>query len=151
MARAHSTVSASPNAGAVRGGPSVERHQSPPRTVRSYAFFLVANLAVLGVALGPAAVVGLTRLRDPGPRLLVGAGIAVVLVADLSGLSSAETERIWQPFMPLVLVAAVAAARGPRWDASRWLVLQALTALVHQPSTILFVTPTPARTEHREA
>lgn len=97
--------------------------------VRPYLFFVVANLAVVGAAIGPAAVVGLTRVHEPGVRLLVGAGAAVVLVADLSGLSSGETERIWQPFLPLLVVAAVAAAHGPRWDARRWLALQAATTV----------------------
>ncbi|MGI8663652.1 MAG: hypothetical protein ACR2LQ_10630 [Acidimicrobiales bacterium] len=100
--------------------------------VRPYWFFLVANLAVFGSALGPAVMVGLTRLRDHGTLLLVGSGLAVVVLADVTGLSSAETERIWQPFMPLVLGAGVAASRGPRWSAARWLAVQATATIALQ-------------------
>ncbi|SDU78048.1 hypothetical protein [Jiangella alkaliphila] len=98
---------------------------------RPYEYFLLANLAVFAVAVGPATAAGLARLRDPRAWLVVGSGLAVVLLADLSGLSSAETERIWQPFMPLVLLAggALAASRGgPRG----WLALQVAVAVVLQ-------------------
>ena len=50
-------------------------------------------------------------------------------LADLSGLSLAETERIWQPFMPLVLVAGGVLALGRSTGAGRWLALQAVTTI----------------------
>ena len=53
--------------------------------------------------------------------MLAGGGLAAVLAADLSGLSLAETERIWQPFMPLVLVAGGALALGRRDRGRPWL------------------------------
>jgi hypothetical protein len=97
--------------------------------VRPYGYFLVANLAVFAVAVGPAVTVALTRLRDPAAWVLVGGGLSAVLVANLSGLSLAETERIWQPFMPLVLVAGGALAVGPPSRGRGWLCAQAATTL----------------------
>jgi hypothetical protein len=97
--------------------------------VRPYSYFVIANLVVFAIAVGPAVAVALTRLRDRGTWLLVGAGLAVVALADVSGLALAETERIWQPFMPLVLLAGAALpARGATAD-RRWLGLQVAVAL----------------------
>ncbi|MDG4786956.1 hypothetical protein O7626_13625 [Micromonospora sp. WMMD1102] len=71
----------------------------------------------------------------PGSRLAGSGGPAVwlpiaaavtVLVADLSGLSKAEVERIWLPFGVWLLVAT---AHLPARHRSRWLAAQALTAL----------------------
>jgi hypothetical protein len=39
---------------------------------------------------------------------------ALVLIASLIGLTKAETERIWLPFVPLACVAAAAAVKPPR-------------------------------------
>jgi hypothetical protein len=50
-------------------------------------------------------------------------------VADLSGLSKAEVERIWLPFLPWVLLATAAL---PRAGARRWLAAQATLAVVLQ-------------------
>jgi hypothetical protein len=116
-------------------------------TVRPYGYFLVGNLAAFAVATGPAVVAALTRIRDRGTWVLVGGGLAAVVVADLTGLSLAETERIWQPFMPLVLVAggalvvgavapgAAMSSTAPEvaariGTARRWLALQAVTTLL---------------------
>lgn len=98
---------------------------------RPYEYFALANLAVFALAVGPATAVGLARLRDRRAGLLVGSGLAVVLLADLSGLSSAETERIWQPFVPLVLLAGGALASSERQTRS-WLALQVAVAVVLQ-------------------
>jgi methylthioxylose transferase len=101
--------------------------------VRPYEYFLVANLAVFALALGAATAAGLARLRDRRAWLLVGSGLAVVLLADLSGLSSAETERIWQPFMPLVLLAGAALAPSRRWLAVQVAVAVVLQAALRSP------------------
>jgi hypothetical protein len=77
--------------------------------VRPYPFFLAANLAALLVALGPAVWVAVARLRDRRLWLLVGAALVAVAVADISGLSKAEVERIWLPFMPWIAVATAGA------------------------------------------
>jgi len=72
---------------------------------RPYADFVLINLAAFALAVGPAAAVGLTRLRGATALLTVSA-LAAVAVADLSGLSRGETERIWLPFVPFVVLAA---------------------------------------------
>jgi methylthioxylose transferase len=59
--------------------------------------------------------------------LLGGAAALAVLVADLSGLSKAEVERIWLPFTVwLVAATALLPARQARW----WLAGQAVATLV---------------------
>ncbi|KKK07601.1 membrane protein [Micromonospora sp. HK10] len=67
------------------------------------------------------------RVRALGPTVLLPAGAALaVLAADLSGMSKAEVERIWLPFVVWLLVAAAhLPAPARRW----WLAGQALTAL----------------------
>jgi len=89
------------------------RYVSGVASRRPYGVFLVSNLAAFAIALGPAAAVGLARLRDRRLWLLVGAGVAIVALADLGGMSKGEVERIWLPFVPWMLLAAAAAA-GPR-------------------------------------
>jgi hypothetical protein len=114
--------------------------------VRPYGYFLVANLAALAVALGPACAAGLARLREQGPmmapaRVLTAAGALAVLAADLSGLSKGEVERIWLPFMPWLLLATSALAwngRHPQRTTRHWLLLQLAAGLLLQ---ILFVAP----------
>ncbi|RIQ34072.1 hypothetical protein DY240_04515 [Jiangella rhizosphaerae] len=100
---------------------------------RPYEYFLLANLAVFALAVGPAAAAGLARLRDRRSWLVVGSGLAAVLLADLSGLSLAETERIWQPFMPLVLLAGGALAPSRRWLAAQVAVAVVLQAVLRSP------------------
>jgi hypothetical protein len=97
---------------------------------RPYGYFVWANLAAFACAIGPAVVAGLSRLPRVAARgpatLLIGAAAAAVLVADLSGLSKAEVERIWLPFgIWLVLACAWLPARHARG----WLVAQAALAL----------------------
>ena len=81
---------------------------------RPYRYFLVADLAVFALATGPAVAVGLARLRDPRTWLLVGGGLAVVALADLSGMSKGEVERIWLPFVPWAMLAAGAVVEDLR-------------------------------------
>lgn len=97
--------------------------------VRPYGYFVVGNLVAFAVAVGPATAVALARLRHRGTWLLVGGGFAAVVLADLSGLSLAETERIWQPFMPLVLVAGGVLALESVRRGRGWLALQAVTTI----------------------
>lgn len=83
---------------------------------RPYAYFVWANLAALVVCLSPLVAVALRwalqRRAEPA-ALLALAGLAVVLLADLSGLSKAETERIWLTFAATIWCAAGLAPR--RW------------------------------------
>jgi hypothetical protein len=62
---------------------------------------------------GSAVAAGIARTRDalrtPSQTrtvvLITLAAVACVVVADLSGMSKAEVERIWLPFEPWMLVA----------------------------------------------
>ena len=97
---------------------------------RPYSYFLFADLALFAVATGPAVAVALTRLRDRRVGLLVGGIIAVVALADLSGMSKAEVERIWLPFVPWALLATAAFSDArPAARLRPWLALQAACTL----------------------
>ncbi len=85
-------------------------------------YFIVANLVVLAVAVGPATVAALTWLRDRSAWWLVGGALAGVIAADLSTMSKGEVERIWLPAVPF-LVLATCAIRG-RGARRAWLSAQ---------------------------
>jgi hypothetical protein len=85
---------------------------------------------VFGVMVGPATVAALSRRLEPRVAGLVAAAIAAVAIADVSGLSKGEVERIWLPFVPFVMVALVGLARRP--GARSWLAAQAATAVALQ-------------------
>jgi hypothetical protein len=104
--------------------------------VRPYGYWVWADLACLAIVLGPAGVAGLRRvfaawLRRPRAQvlplaLLCAAAGSAVLIADISGLSKAEVERIWLPFAVwLIAAAALLSSRQVRW----WLAGQAVIAL----------------------
>ncbi|MFA1543629.1 hypothetical protein [Actinomadura monticuli] len=103
---------------------------------RPYAYFLLANVAVLGLLTGPATARALpaalrlaTRERAASPAaVLACAALAGVLVLDLSGVTRGEVERIWVPFAAWLVVAA--SLRRPA--ARPWLAAQAATALAVQ-------------------
>jgi hypothetical protein len=96
---------------------------------RPYAYFFVNNLAAWALCLGPATFVAVARLRDHKLWLLVGGGLAAAALANLSGMSMGEVERIWLPFAVWVLPAgAVLATR--RRSVHLWLTAQAATALL---------------------
>ncbi len=98
-------------------------------STRPYEYFLLNNLAAFALIMGPVAVVALTRLRDRAAWLLVGGGLAAILVANVTGLSKAEVERIWLPFLPWILLATAALPAAPAWMRSQ-LALQAIVAIV---------------------
>jgi hypothetical protein len=86
---------------------------------RPYSYWVWANLASLTCAIGLAAATGLRRafdlraLRDrSGLHVLLVAFVVVVAVADLSGLSKAETERIWLPYAVWLVAAPALLPRG---------------------------------------
>jgi hypothetical protein len=113
----------------------VRRYYQGAGGVRPYGYWVWANLACTVFIVGPATVAGLRRagvaLADrrsrPAVRLavLVLAALAALLVADLSGMSKAETERIWLPFA-MWLLPACAWLTGVRG----WLTAQAVLALL---------------------
>lgn len=130
----------------------VQRYYQGIGADRPSTYWAWANLAALVLAAGPPAIAGLTAIRGPaavrgltvrGRAAVTGRAAAAgraavrgrvtvlpvsallaVLVADASGLSKAETERIWLPFA-VWLTAAAAALPHPR----RWLAMGAVTAL----------------------
>jgi len=81
------------------------------------------------VAVGPATAAGLARLRDRRVWWLTGGTLVAIAAADLSGMSKAEVERIWLPFVPWVVVASCAL---PLLSRRRWLAIQAGTGLALQ-------------------
>ncbi len=125
----------------------VERYYQGTAGIRPYGYFVWGNLAANVVTAGLAALAGLRyvvlalpsaarglRHAPVGSRLtgkhalalLVAGAVCAVLVADLSGMSKAETERIWLPFtLWLLPAAALLPARSHRW----WLAAQAAVAL----------------------
>lgn len=102
---------------------------------RPYDYWVWANLGALVLAVGPVLAPGLRRAAiapfrrgrlRPVTVLVLAAALAVA-VADKSGLSKAEVERIWLPFgVWLVAGAALLPSVSRRW----WLTGQALTALI---------------------
>lgn len=126
---------------------------------RPYGYWVWADIAALLLMLGPAVWVGAARLLPVGPAalrallrptarrpagaggrprspvttpglvLLVGSVAVAVAAAALSGMSKAEVERIWLPFAAWLAVACVAL---PARSRTRWLAVQALTALLLQ-------------------
>ncbi|MFD5834837.1 hypothetical protein ACFWHV_14875 [Streptomyces collinus] len=115
----------------------VTRYGQGAGGIRPYGYWVWANLACTVLVTGLATAAGLRRTADAlvrrrtGPRagvrlaFLVAAALLALLVADLSGMSKAETERIWLPFA-LWLLPACAFLTRPR----AWLTAQALLALL---------------------
>ncbi|MFE2375705.1 hypothetical protein [Streptomyces sp. NPDC059398] len=122
----------------------VERYYQGVGGDRPQSYWVWGNLACAVIITGTAAVAGLRRAGAAAPGavrrwrgardeaadrlgLLVLAVLIALLIADLSGMSKAETERIWIPFaLWLLPAAALLPARGRR----RWLALQAALALL---------------------
>ncbi|WP_446039001.1 hypothetical protein [Streptomyces sp. SID1121] len=122
----------------------VERYYQGVGGERPYSYWVWGNPANVVIAAGLASAAGirralaatpdpLRRLRRGGPVtgdgavvLLVAALLVAVAAADLSGMSKAETERIWLPF---TLWLPVTAALLPVRDHRRWLLAQAATGL----------------------
>jgi hypothetical protein len=119
----------------------VQRYYQGWAAERPYGYWVWANLACLVLAAGPAigpAVAAQRHLRRPAglarlrperkvPLLIAGAAALAIVVADLTGLSKAEVERIWLPYTVWLLVATACLPAGQRQG---WLAVQAATALV---------------------
>ncbi len=97
--------------------------------LRDYEYFLVNNLAAYALIMGPVAFVAITRLRDKAVWALVGGALAAIAFANVTGLSKAEVERIWLPFLPWILLATSALPSTPAWMRSL-LAVQAVVAIV---------------------
>lgn len=105
-----------------------ERYYQGIAKDRPFEYWGWANFAALFCALGvavPAAFPRILTRLEPINLLVIG-GVAAVVMADLSQLSKAETERIWLPFAMWMLIApAVLPIRTHRF----WLALQVIGAL----------------------
>ena len=66
----------------------------------------------------------------PPLRWLAGAAVVAVAIADLSGLSKGEVERIWLPFVPFATLVVVRLASSRR--AASWIAAQAAVAIALQ-------------------
>jgi len=117
-------------------GRLVDRYYDGIASQRPQSYWLWANLAVVAFCVGPAVVAAMgrwaaarsrRRWRVPGPTgwLVLGA-VTTITVADLSGLSRSEVERIWLPFMVWLVPLA---AWLDRRDDRRWLAAQAAWAI----------------------
>jgi hypothetical protein len=91
---------------------------------RPFSYFVYANLAAWLISCSPLLAIGIARSMGPlsrdrrGPwtqdrvvALLALSGVLAALVADLSGLSKAEAERIWLSF-GVIAYASLALLRG---------------------------------------
>lgn len=112
----------------------VERYWAGVARLRPLGYWIWADLAILALSAGPVVgpVIGtavgrvLGRRVEPGDRAVVLvslAACAILLLADLSGLSKAEVERIWLPFVPWLLTgSALLPARWRRFGLAAGLV-----------------------------
>ncbi|MEV4709461.1 hypothetical protein [Actinoplanes sp. NPDC049316] len=120
----------------------VERYYQGLASVRPYGYWVWANIAALVACAGPMTAVILRRAtvrrgaeavgspERPAwdvTRLLPLAAAVAIVAADVSGLSKAETERIWLPF---AVWFAAGAALLPVPSRRAWLVVQAGTAIL---------------------
>ncbi|MEV7220136.1 hypothetical protein [Streptomyces sp. V17-9] len=115
----------------------VTRYYEGAAGVRPYGYWVWANLACTVLITGAATAAGLRRTgavlvrrgdsdaQELRLAFLVAAALLALLVADLSGMSKAETERIWLPFA-LWLLPSCAFLSHPR----AWLAAQAVLALL---------------------
>jgi hypothetical protein len=92
---------------------------------RPYSYFVWANLAAVSIAVGPAVYAGIRR-AVAAPRalpvavaLLPLAALSAILLADVSGLSKAEVERIWLPFAVWLVVPCALLPRPRMWLAAQ--------------------------------
>jgi hypothetical protein len=130
----------------------VQRYYQGIATTRPVSYWIWGNLAATVCAVGLASAAALHRLpgalHAPAPAeiraapaaafarwrtradpaaLLALAALSGLLLADLSGLSKAETERIWLPFDIWVIGGT---ALLPARTARSWLAVQAIGTLV---------------------
>ena len=83
--------------------------------LRPYGFYsLLGNPALAAILIGPIVAAALLLPRSKDTWIVIGLGVASMVIADVSGLSKAEVERIWVPFAGWVTVAAASLPRRLR-------------------------------------
>jgi len=112
-----------------------ERYYDGIAQDRPQSYWWWGDLACLVVSAGPLLLPGLAAAAGRPVRaarvalLLVAAAVLAVALADASGMSKAEVERIWLPFVPWLTVSfALLPERWRRWG----LAAQVLSALLVQ-------------------
>jgi len=108
---------------------------------RPWTYFTLSNAAVLLIAVGPAALAGIIRLRQRAIWMLAGSVLVASVASTASQYSKGEVERIWLLFFPWIMLAA-----APLADPSTtthgtlrlrtWLTIQATIAILLQASLI---------------
>ena len=97
---------------------------------RTWTYFMIANIGVLMLALGPAVVAGVWRLRERAVWFIVGGVLLGLTAAEVSQYSKGEVERIWLLFMPWLVPAVSSLA--PRSANSSDGVLSSVANGVHR-------------------
>lgn len=118
----------------------VTRYYQGVGGTRPYSYWIWANLACAAIITGPATAAALPRTagslvhRDDRATarlaLIVCAALAGLLIADLSGMSKAETERIWLPFAVWLLPACALLPRPRAWLAAQTILALPLNHLL---------------------
>ncbi|MGW8564833.1 hypothetical protein [Isoptericola sp. NPDC055881] len=91
-------------------------------TGRPYLYFLLADVVLLAVLVGPAGTAGLLGARrlDPATRALVLVAVASALLGAVLGFERGEVERIWLPLACWVAPAAATLVDPARLASWRW-------------------------------
>lgn len=104
---------------------------------RRWGYFAIGNIGAALIAIGPATVVGFGALRSRRMWLLVGGGLAALLVSHLSRYTKGEVERIWLIFFPWIAIAGAAlVVRSRRWSGAAAVGVQATFAIVLQAALL---------------
>ncbi|MEP7204237.1 MAG: hypothetical protein ABI894_16615, partial [Ilumatobacteraceae bacterium] len=108
---------------------------------RPWTYFTLSNAAVLLVAVGPAALAGILRLRQRAIWMLAGSVLVGAAASTVSQYSKGEVERIWLLFFPWIMLAAAPLAdpcttTHGTLRLRSWLTIQATVAIILQASLI---------------
>ncbi|MEO8264040.1 MAG: hypothetical protein ABI706_00885 [Ilumatobacteraceae bacterium] len=108
---------------------------------RPWTYFTLSNAAVLLIAVGPAVLAGLIRLRQRAIWMLAGSVLVAAAASTASQYSKGEVERIWLLFFPWIVLAAAQLADPSTTTHGTlrlrtWLTTQATITILLQASLI---------------
>ena len=108
---------------------------------RPWTYFTLSNAAVLLIAVGPAALAGIIRLRERALWLLVAGVLVAAATSTASQYSKGEVERIWLLFFPWIMLAAAPLAdpcttTHGTLRLRTWLTIQATIAILLQAALV---------------